>query len=256
SDRHGFNNPDEIWQSEHVDVAVLGDSFAHGYCVPNDRTFAGLIRHQYPSTMNLAIAGNGPLFMLAAAKEYLPHFEPKIVLWFYFEGNDLSNLAAEKNSLLINYLKDNFNQPALMRQAAIDETLIKQVPKLKALEVERRRTRLANGRRIIPYLIDFAKLSRLRQGLNLVQGIDAQEFAASAQVQGPMIDLFRDVLSMTNARVSAWGGQLYFVYLPTSTRFFDTPEIGVKQRVRVLDLVANLGIPIIDVSVEFQAHPD
>jgi hypothetical protein len=71
-----------------------------------------------------------------------------------------------------------------------------------------------------------------------------------------MIDLFRDVLSMTKARVSAWGGQLYFVYLPTSTRFFDTPEIGVKQRVRVLDLVANLGIPIIDVSVEFQAHPD
>ena len=110
SDEHGFQNPKGMWQSEDIDIAALGDSFAHGYCVPADKTFVALIRHAYPMTLNLGMAGNGPLLMLANLKEYLPLYRPKVVLWFYFEGNDLTNLQTEKKSaILMRYLRDDIS---------------------------------------------------------------------------------------------------------------------------------------------------
>ena len=65
SDERGFSNANEIWQSDRLDIAALGDSFTHGYCVPADKTFVALIRQRYPATLNLGIAGDGPLLMLA-----------------------------------------------------------------------------------------------------------------------------------------------------------------------------------------------
>ena len=95
SDRHGFNNPTEIWMSRPVEIAALGDSFTHGYCVPPAQNFVALIRQRHPATLNLGIAGNGPLLMLATLTEYLTSLKPRVVLWFYFEGNDLVDLHRE-----------------------------------------------------------------------------------------------------------------------------------------------------------------
>ena len=106
SDQRGFSNPNEIWQSDRLDIAALGDSFTHGYCVPADKTFVALIRKRYPATLNLGIAGDGPLLMLAKLKEYVSPRQPRIVLWFYFEGNDLTDLQRERQSMLLrNYLR-------------------------------------------------------------------------------------------------------------------------------------------------------
>jgi len=33
SDRHGFNNPDIVWESIQFEYLILGDSFVHGACV-------------------------------------------------------------------------------------------------------------------------------------------------------------------------------------------------------------------------------
>mgnify|MGYP007000047093 len=33
SDRFGFNNPKDQWDSKNIDYILLGDSFAHGACV-------------------------------------------------------------------------------------------------------------------------------------------------------------------------------------------------------------------------------
>jgi hypothetical protein len=257
SDQRGFNNPGGIWHSDRVEIAALGDSFAQGYCVPMEKSFVGLIRQRFPATLNLGIAGNGPLLMLATVKEYLPRFKPKIVLWFYCEGNDLVNLQDEKKSrLLMRYLKDDFNQVLLAEQDKIDQALMNDISRQEALERERRAVRLANRRNIVPELFAFVKLTALRQRLQLVQGAKAQELELLSEVQGPNMDLFRDILSQVKARVSAWGGTLYFVYLPSWTRYFDTPEIGVKERTQVLNLVASLGIPLIDIHPVFQAQSD
>jgi len=257
ADEHGFNNPNGIWDSAHVEIAALGDSFTQGYCVPTDKSYIGLIRQPYPATVNLGIAGEGPLLMLVTVKEYLPFFKPKIVLWFYYEGNDLTDLQDEKKSrLLMSYLKEDFTQNLLARQNDIDQALVRDIARLETIERKTRDIRLANRHMIIPKLLDFMKLPALRQRLHLVQGAEAQELEALSDVQGPNMEVFRDILSQAKARVSAWGGTLYVVYLPSWTSYFYTPEIGVKERERVLTLIGGLDIPIIDIYPAFQTQTD
>ena len=65
SDQHGFHNPKEVWQSSRVEIAAVGDSFVQGYCVPSDQNFVSLIRNRHPATLNLGMAGEAPLLMLA-----------------------------------------------------------------------------------------------------------------------------------------------------------------------------------------------
>jgi hypothetical protein len=100
ADRKGFNNPSDAWELGSVEIAALGDSFAHGYCVPPGKSFVDLIRQQHPRTINVGIAGDGPLLMLATQSQYLQSVRPKVVLWIYFEGNDLEDLQRERRSAL------------------------------------------------------------------------------------------------------------------------------------------------------------
>jgi hypothetical protein len=63
--------------------------------------------------------------MLATLKEYAESLRPKVVLWFYFEGNDLKDLSNERRSpLLSRYLEPNeFSQRLSSRQDEIDRAL-------------------------------------------------------------------------------------------------------------------------------------
>src|SRR5574338_1128152 len=70
SDEHGFHNPPGLWKKGEVDIVALGDSYAHGACVPSDQGFVSLIRSEFPATVNLGVNGDGPLAMLATLKEY------------------------------------------------------------------------------------------------------------------------------------------------------------------------------------------
>ena len=149
SDEHGFHNPKGMWKSGRIDIAALGDSFAQGYCVPSDKNFVALIRRGYPATLNLGMAGNGPLLMLATLKEYLPLLAPKIVLWFYYEGNDLTDLQTEKKSgILMRYLKDDFNQGLLARQSDVDQALTNEIDREEALERAREARRQENSSKV------------------------------------------------------------------------------------------------------------
>ena len=124
SDEHGFHNPKGIWGSDSVDVVALGDSFTQGGCVPSDKNFVSVIRDRYPKTLNLGMAGQGPLNTLATLKDYVKTLKPKFVFWFFYEGNDVSDLIYERQSpLLMRYLEGNFNQTLVGRQAEINQAL-------------------------------------------------------------------------------------------------------------------------------------
>jgi lysophospholipase L1-like esterase len=257
SDHRGFNNPEEAWPpAAPLDVAALGDSFAHGYCVPRDENFVDLIRRRHAATLNLGMAGDGPLLMLATLEEYLRPLAPKIVLWCYYEGNDLTDLQVERRSALLgNYLREGFTQPDLTRQADIDRAIVAEIPRLAALErdnVERRsRTSAAASAAVA-----LAKLTAIRERLAPVSRTDPQVVAMAADFEGPNIEAFRDILSQARRRVEAWDGQLYFVYLPEWSRYTNYRSWGKDQRENVLALVRSLGIPIIDIEPAFQAHGD
>jgi len=125
SDEHGFHNPKGIWSSARFDLAVLGDSFTQGACVPTEQNFVELLRRQYPATLNLGMVGNGPLLMLAGLKEFLTDLRPGVVLWVYTEGNDLTfDLNREKRfTRLTDYLLPDHRQGLLARQSECDTFL-------------------------------------------------------------------------------------------------------------------------------------
>ena len=88
------------WVLVAVSFSALGVVF--GIRLPFSVFFVALIRDRHPGTVNLGIGGNGPLMMLAGLKEYLAALRPRVVLWFYFEGNDVTkDLFRERRSALL-----------------------------------------------------------------------------------------------------------------------------------------------------------
>ena len=45
SDRFGFNNPNEEWDSDEIEYIIIGDSFAHGACVNRPNDISSILRN-------------------------------------------------------------------------------------------------------------------------------------------------------------------------------------------------------------------
>ena len=129
SDRYGFNNPDSEWEKNNIDFLLVGDSFTQGACVNRPNDISSLLRTKFnKSALNLGFNGNGPLLQYAGLREYLKE-NTKIVLWFYFENNDLEDLNNElKSSILQKYLKDlNYSQNLKFKQDQINEKVYQKI---------------------------------------------------------------------------------------------------------------------------------
>jgi hypothetical protein len=257
SDQHGFNNPKGIWQSGRLDIASLGKSFTQGFCVPSDKNFVALIRQHHPATLNLGMATHGPLFMLAALKEYLPLFTPKVVLWFYVEGNHVLYLRQEKQSrLLMRYLTDGFTQDLRARQGDIDKALMAYIEKEQIKQHGERSNSAGNSGNGLKPLLQMISLPALRQKVGLVYGTGSQSVEEPDDLESN-INLLRDILSQAKLRVSSWGGTLYFVYLPDRARYANSdPGVADNERSKILTLAASLNIPSIDLHKTFRAQRD
>jgi hypothetical protein len=250
SDEHGFHNPLGLWKSDQVDIAAVGNSWTQGWCVPSDRNFVSLIRRSYPATVNLGMAGEGPLQILAIAKEYLPVLRPKVLIWFYFEGNSLRELQEEKKyEPLMRYVHSEFKQDLIGRQDEIDQAAI------SAAAEDRKRQREREAKERVSdvafgTLRGLIRLTSLRNAFGLVYGTDAQTHAALEDLTGPTMELFGEIVGVVKTQVSLWGGTLVFVYLPSSERYakWTRPTLSPdsQQRTRVLRLVADAAVPIID----------
>jgi hypothetical protein len=241
SDEHGFHNPQGMWQAGRLDIVAVGDSFAMGACVPSDKNFVALIRRHWPATLNLGSYGSGPLIELAILREYAQFLKPRIVLWCYFEGNDLQDLRGEKDSpLLMRYVESDFTQGLLARQTEIDQALTAYVDMVKN---DHRPSSLS---RLQHRVGNVLTLRRLRQQLGRV---------AQRRVSEAEMDLLRTILLKAKASVGAWGGQLYFVYLPDWPQYA-RPAMTNKNREAVLTIVNRLRLPLIDIHHAFQAQND
>lgn len=246
SDEHGFHNPKGLYQSP-LDIAVVGDSFAQGACVTSSENAVALIRKTYPKTLNLGVSGHSALATLATLKEYAQPLRPKVVLWFYYEGNDLQDLPREKkNGILLNYLKPGYQQNLLTIQPQLDQTLnniVAREYRYYAKELEREKYSVYK----------FLTLTHLRVKLGLYS---ARRFEDS---NPPLSEadfiLFQQILQEAQKTTSSWGGTLYFIYLPAWQRFSNITDENF-YRERALQIVTDLNIPVIDIYPLFQAQPD
>ena len=83
SDRFGFNNPDDEWESAEIEFLLLGDSFTHGACVNRPDDLSSVIRGlSNKNVINLGYGGNGPLTEYATLKEFFPNNVKKVIYLF------------------------------------------------------------------------------------------------------------------------------------------------------------------------------
>jgi hypothetical protein len=257
SDEHGFHNPPGLWQVGAPEVLSLGDSFTQGFCVSGERNFVSRIRSRYPGTLNLGMAANGPLMMLATLREYASVLKPPIVLWFYFEGNDLADLESERQSpLLRQYLNQEYRQRLLERQSEIDTALRRYIDGLDPDTVLFRelRHKLLDSTELGTVFRNTVQLTTLRNRLNLVGRAghrNRRPAAASAQAAASsheLYELLAQILEEAKRSVESWGGRMYFVYLPSRYEYDPGGPGRSPYRDDVLTRAKAAGLPVIDVT--------
>jgi hypothetical protein len=259
SDEHGFVNPRGQWSAEATDVALVGDSFTQGACVPVEQTFAGLVRAAHPRTINIGMGGNGPLLELAGIREYLSHVKPKHVLWLYFR-NDLDDLNVEKRvPLLKRYLEDGFSQKLFGDQARIDAALKAMVEK-RAPHSARWPKGLASvglTRQSTPVWIQDLVMGEDHSSTAAVLRLDQLSAIFQFKTGGmpPDFELFETILTKARAEVAAWGGTLHFVYLP-DLWYLGKNKKDHPLRQKVLASVKKVGLPLCDAHARFEEEPD
>ncbi len=251
SDEHGFRNPRGIWRSRRFDVAVVGQSFAQGYCVEDGKTFVDDLRSEYSAVANLGWSGQGPLLQLGAIKEYLPRYSPRIVLWVFQEGIDLQDLHREEAlPIARRYLEREFTQRLLERQSEIDTFLQRYADRLTEQDHVPPARRLSIAEQAEPVL----KLWHLRTWVGEFLAVDdAREVARLEQFA---FQPLHDILQQARDISAGWGGQLHIVYLPSWRRYQHHASATDVQRAVVLRLAKSLNIPVIDAVVAFRQEPD
>ena len=90
-DQNGFRNSIDLARAE---IAVVGDSFIEGGLVPAEQLITSMLgRLQHCTAANLGQAKYGPQQELAVLRRYAVPMVPRICIWAFFEGNDLSEIA-------------------------------------------------------------------------------------------------------------------------------------------------------------------
>lgn len=229
SDKYGFRNLNEDWEKKYIDIFIVGDSFAQGFCVEDDFHIATQLKKiTKKNVINVGYGSNGPLLEYASVIEYLPK-NTKNLLWLYYEENDLENLNIElKNNILQKYLNDRtFSQNLKNKQKFIDN-IIEQELKINLS--------------IINNLIKFLKLSETRKIITkYIQNKKTNEIKENYQE-------FFKILLLTKELLEANGTKFYFVYLPEYGRYSE--EYTNHSYKKIINFLKKNQINFIDINEE------
>jgi hypothetical protein len=233
-------------------LAIIGDSFVHGWCSPFEQTLVGQVRGLDSGVLGVGLEGSGPLAQLGLEVEYVAPLSPAVVVWVFFEGNDLRDFETElSDDLLTRYLTPGFEQGLRELRSPLDRKLRDQVLRLfneEAAKAEQTRERREAARRRRESIASWMRLSELRSRLS--------DLGRSRKPEHPYDPaVFDQVASRMRDDVTGWGGTLLFAYLPDRTRFEDSSTAN-PHRASILAQVQALGIPTVDLSEPLAAHPD
>jgi hypothetical protein len=243
SDEAGFRNPAGTWDGRTVDLLTLGDSYTLGVCQPDSLTFVGVLRGVQPSLANVGLAGTGPFTQMAILREYGAELRPRLVLWFFYEGNDFADIAAEReHPLLARYADAAFHQNLRAHQHAVDDQLggfLGRVTASAAARGDRPPARRQAHRKVIRTL----KLTNVRTLAGVSRG-----YRPSTET----VDAYSDIVAGVKHSVESWGGEVMIVYLPTYNRFARRGSGEAFQgRDVVMSVARKHDIAVVDVAAAF-----
>ena len=243
ADEHGFNNPRGSHERVPLQVALIGDSFTHGACVPREASIAGHVRDAFPRTLNLGATDSGPLSQLARFVEYAAPLRPRFVVWNWFEGNDLDDLYKELlQAPLRRYLAAPVPLGLKARQAEIDHVARTAIDaRLRWLEdnqKERRMSEDVKGRLL---------LRSIRNRLATAALVMQSGAAPNVSEDGPRfheeLAVVERILAAAQNAVGSWGGDLVMVFLADSPRYCGAVPTWLWRRYCVSEWVQTEGIP-------------
>ena len=145
------------------------------------------------------------------------------------------------------YMQDGFSQNLINRQKEVDAHLEEYIAKEKEKEKEKENSLVYKTRWIRLYVI------------RNIMGLAARAPVVKASQAVDVDPLFSKILTKAKTRVEAWGGGLYFVYLPQYERYNKKTisHDSYKKKSEVIDVVKRLDVPVIDIHQEvFADHPD
>jgi hypothetical protein len=97
-DRWGYRNAVEMSQA---DIVLVGDSFAEGWYVSDKETTAAVLgRRLKRPVANFGVAGYGTLQELRVVQGDAMRRNPRVLIWYFFEGNDLYDDQRFENSMM------------------------------------------------------------------------------------------------------------------------------------------------------------
>jgi hypothetical protein len=247
TDEQGFNNPPGLWDGAPIDLALIGDSFAWGVCVPRVDSIADRLRERAPRTVTLGMSADGPLAELATLREYLPALRPRTVLWLFYE-NDLTDLEAERtNPLLMAYLDPKFSQNLYGRrpeiEAFLDSYMADRLAQIAAEDARQSEDKAEP--RSLKGILTFARLRLMLAG---IMGRTSFDWP-----------LYRSVLENARNTVAGWDGELVFVYLATPNQLLGVPDLtNYRQAIKkkLFSIAGDLGIAVIDTEPGLTAIDD
>jgi hypothetical protein len=250
-DRHGFRNDRAL---DAAPVALIGDSFLEAGLVP----YAEILSTRLSQLLgvdvaNLGLGGYGPQQELGVLRRYALPLQPRIAVWFFFEGNDLLDVrryqeyarnADEYLADLYGFANRSFTTQAL--QALINAT--SGSPAGDSSEAHRRSCRLRGGdsgaAETIYFCYGAAPLSDT-------------ELASLAIAETQMLEAQR--------LTAASGATFMLVYVPTKFRVYqglcDFPAGGYAETWKLNDLPDRLAqwsaahdVPFLDLTAALREH--
>jgi hypothetical protein len=97
TDGRGFRNAADLTRA---DIALVGDSYIEGAYVSDGETAAVRLQERLGQPVaNLGVSGYGSLQELKVLEKYAVPLSPKLVAWFFFEGNDLDDDQDFENAM-------------------------------------------------------------------------------------------------------------------------------------------------------------
>jgi len=250
SDSLGFRNDDAAWNARPLDAAIIGDSFAQGFCRPATETIASVLNASGVRSINAGLAGAGPLTELGVMREFVLRAHPSAVYWLFYEGNDLVDLESEKQTSLIHYLDSGYTQHLYDRRKEVSESIRSFADSSIEAHVDPSLARRVWG---------FVVLRNLRTATGLYRS----PVGSGMRNESAELELLGMVLSRAATDARASGSELRIVYLPERRRFNPNtrPVVGENHDPReveraVLRLAGQRGISVLNVASAFGQTPD
>ncbi len=245
SDRYGFNNPDEEWDSKEIEYLLVGDSFTHGSCVNRPNDIASVLRTlSNKSILNLGYGGNGPLIEYATLKEYF-NSNIKKVLWIYCESNDLFDLVGERqNKSLLKYINsNNYSQNLKDKQEDIDSILKKIFETEIKTQLKNRTTKntqIENDNKLKYKILKFIRLDRTKKMFKKKDTV----------YEDVIFKEFEKILELSVDFSKANNSKFIFVYIPEYRRY-NSGNYSDENYNKIISIVKKLNIELIDMKKVF-----